>query len=49
MHGHGRYLYSSGNVYTGSWDHGIMRGIGMMEFGDKTSYEGEFDANEMHG
>jgi hypothetical protein len=49
MHGHGRYLYSSGNVYTGTWNYGVMQGIGRMEFGDRTQYEGEFDQNEMHG
>lgn len=49
MHGHGTYKFTSGNIYTGSWDHGNMHGKGTMEYADGSIYEGQWKQNLMHG
>lgn len=49
MHGHGTYKFTSGNVYSGNWDNGVMQGFGKMEYTDGSVYEGEWRGNLMHG
>ena len=42
MHGHGRYSFTSGAVYTGDWVKGKMEGKGKMTNLDGTSYTGDW-------
>ena len=49
MHGQGTYKFSSGNVYIGNWDKGLMNGYGRMSYYDGSVYEGNWKNNVMHG
>jgi hypothetical protein len=49
MHGQGTYKFSSGNVYDGNWDKGLMNGYGRMSYYDGSVYEGNWKNNLMHG
>lgn len=48
-HGKGKYTWSNGASYDGSYDAGRRHGSGTMSFPDKSSYTGEFADNSPHG
>ena len=43
MHGEGKYCFTSGAEYEGSWVEGKMHGHGKMVYPDGTMYEGNWD------
>jgi len=45
MHGHGTYKFTSGAVYSGEWNKGMMNGFGKMKYADGSSYEGHWKDN----
>lgn len=49
MNGEGCYTFTSGNVYTGTWENGVMEGFGKMNYADGSVYEGNWTNNLMNG
>lgn len=49
MHGNGVYKYTSGNIYSGNWEKGVMSGFGKMTYADGSVYEGHWKNNLMDG
>ena len=49
MHGKGRYLLATGDVYEGNFVSGIMHGPGKYSYADGSSYHGEFVDGKRHG
>ena len=43
MHGQGKYVFTSGAEYEGTWVYGKMHGFGKMIYPDGTLYEGNWD------
>lgn len=39
MHGAGKFVYASGNVYDGTWDNGVYQGNGSYVWPDGRRYE----------
>ncbi|GJS34501.1 phosphatidylinositol 4-phosphate 5-kinase 8-like protein isoform X1 [Tanacetum coccineum] len=48
-HGRGKYTWSDGTVYEGSWDEGKMTGVGRITWSSGASYEGDFSGGYLDG
>ena len=46
--GTGKAIFRGGNSYSGDWVNGVMHGKGIYCWVDGTSYEGDFDKNEIN-
>lgn len=47
--GHGRAVFTNGNIYHGDWVSGQMHGQGALYFQDGITYEGDFVENAITG
>jgi len=48
-HGHGKAVFSSGQVYDGAWQHGHMHGQGSVTFPDNQAYDGCIETDSITG
>ncbi|XP_024959323.1 phosphatidylinositol 4-phosphate 5-kinase 8-like isoform X2 [Cynara cardunculus var. scolymus] len=48
-HGRGKYTWSDGTVYEGSWVEGKMTGVGRITWSSEASYEGDFSGGYLDG
>ena len=48
-HGFGRYIYSDGSIYAGSWVDGKKEGRGKLRDAKGNEFMGDFKAGKMHG
>jgi len=47
--GYGTLVDVSGGTYCGYWIFGKRHGLGIMKYADGSSYEGEWEEDDMHG
>jgi 1-phosphatidylinositol-4-phosphate 5-kinase len=48
-HGHGTYVWQTGDKFTGQWVNGYMHGKGTFMWADGDIFEGQWENGEMHG
>ncbi|PRP82793.1 hypothetical protein PROFUN_10008 [Planoprotostelium fungivorum] len=48
-HGKGKYIFANGNIYSGSFEHDLQCGFGILVMTDGDRYTGEFANNRFHG